>query len=305
MKKVIITFISICCLIITTFARAAVITINLNEYDVPSNLECNTDCLCDTKWVESNITLHVTAYTSSDPYPYNLDCDWSHGNNIHGPGFDQGILLHPGRLIVDLDDIDGTITKIEVILEDYYQTGGCSSAAIYQGSSLKDLKTSGNDYGPINTYGSFTFDQTSPGISAVDKLIVASCDGHVGKIVIYTTSGSGGGGGTSLTCGSGWGCGSTLMTCGGGWGCGGSTLMTCGGGLGCGGSTLMTCGGGWGCGGGTLLTCGSSWGCGGGTSSTCGGGWGCGGSTLLTCGGGCNWFPLTGSSFIPSLPPAF
>ncbi len=109
MKKFVIVFIAISCLIFTTFATAAVITINLDS--VPTDLECNTDCLCDTNWVVSNIVLSVTSTTSADGCASN-DCDWEHGLNSKPPVYDNGILLNPGRLILDLSDINGKITQI-------------------------------------------------------------------------------------------------------------------------------------------------------------------------------------------------
>ncbi|UCG68278.1 MAG: BPTI/Kunitz domain-containing protein [Thermoplasmata archaeon] len=179
MKKFII--ISICCLIFSTFATAAVITINLDS--VPTDLDCDTKCLCDQNWVESNIVMHVTTSNSCTPN----GCVWEHGNNIFPPIFDKGVLLSPGRLMVDLDSINDPITKIEVILEDYCPLTGCSSASIYDGDSRIAIKTSQSDLGPINEPGYFIFDRTISGISTVDKLIVSSCNGHVGKIKITTT----------------------------------------------------------------------------------------------------------------------
>ncbi|MGA1841088.1 MAG: hypothetical protein ACMUIU_10725 [bacterium] len=305
MKKLIILFVFICCLAFAAYTFAATITLTLNS--VPTDLGCSTTCECDQNWVVSDVVLTVTSTTASDGCGTNA-CSWEHGNNLFGPVYDPGILLNPGRLVLDLSDITGKITQIRVDLEDYCQAG-CSSAAIYDGSTRVALKTSQSDGGPFNAAGWFIFDQSTIGNYTIDKFIVTSCNGHIGEIRITTTTSSQtsstcistgcgntistcigcggtmstcwGCGGTMSTCTGGWGCGGTLSTCTGGWGCGG-TMSTCTGGWGCGG-TMSTCTGGWGCGG-TMSTCTGGWGCGG-TLSTCTGGWGCGG-TLSTCTGG-------------------
>ncbi|MBN2374620.1 hypothetical protein JXL19_12630 [bacterium] len=278
MKKTINVSILICCLIISTIATAGLITINLDS--VPTDLECDTNCLCDQNWVVSSIVLTVTK-TQNDYGCGSNECSWQHGFNQFGPVFDQGILLNPGRLVLDLNDINTPITKIEVTLEDYCPGTGCSSAAIYDGATRVKYKTSGNDNGPINVAGYFIFDYNDIGNYTIDKLVVASCDGHVGEIKITTTSSSS----TSSTC-SYYGCGTTLSTCS-GWSCGGNTLYTCGGwncgttyGIGCGTTYGISCGN-------TFSTC--AFPCGP-TLSTCS--YGCQ-TTYSTCSLGCRSTNLT------------
>ncbi|MGA1875730.1 MAG: hypothetical protein ACMUIA_08975, partial [bacterium] len=173
MKKFLVTFISICFSLVSSFALAGVTRITLNS--VPNDLECDEECLCDKSWVVSDIVLSVTS-TETDEVPCNDGCSWEHDENFFGPIYDNGILLNPGRLTADLSSLDDPITKIEVYLEDYCpNTGGCCSAAIYEGSKQIAKKTSQSDSGPINESGHFIFDQTNSGISTVDKLNVSSC----------------------------------------------------------------------------------------------------------------------------------
>jgi len=161
---------------IATSATAATITITLDS--VPSGLGCDTGCLCDTNWVVSGVDLRVTSTTDDDECTTNT-CKWENRNNFQGPVYDKGIWLNPGRIFADLSDIDDPITQIRVDLEDYCPTTGCSSAAIYDGSTRVKFKSSQTDNGPINGPGYFIFSSSDIGNNTIDKLIVASCNGHI------------------------------------------------------------------------------------------------------------------------------
>ncbi|MGA1824532.1 MAG: BPTI/Kunitz-type proteinase inhibitor domain-containing protein [bacterium] len=314
MKKLTIISVLLCCLICITFATAAIITINLDS--VPSDLQCDTDCLCNQVWFVSDVVLSVMSTTTSDGCGLN-DCDWQPGIGYFSR--DKGIALSPGRLVADFSAINDPIATVRVELDDYCSPPtGCSSASIFNGSTLVETRSSVQE-GPANGPGFFEFNTAN---KIVDRLIITSCNGHVGAIKIITTTSTnpcqmpidpgpcyayivryafnnktgrceqfiyGGCGGnqnnfTTLeecrqSCG---GTATTYSTCSGMTGCG-TTYSTCTG-VGCGGTTYSTCTGTIGCGT-TSSTC-TGLGCGGTTSSTCGL-FGCG-STLSTCSGfGC------------------
>ncbi|MGA1869885.1 MAG: BPTI/Kunitz-type proteinase inhibitor domain-containing protein [bacterium] len=304
MKKYNIIFITIACIIIATCATAAVITLTLNN--VPTDLQCATDCLCNRNWIDSDIIMSVTTTTVSDGC-MSTGCEWQHRASAFT--WDQGILLTPGRLIVELDAINDTITQVEVIIDDYcIQSGGCTSAFLYNGSTQIDAAYSAIE-GPVGGNGFFIL---NPGNNPIDRLVVSSCNGHVGEVRITTTSANvcelpidpglckgyfpryafnkttgqceqfvyGGCGGNANNF-------STIQEC--QESCGGTTYSTCTS-MGCG-TTYSTCSG-FGCGttsstcsglgcGTTYSTC-SGYGCGT-TSSTCSG-FGCG-TTFSTCSG--------------------
>ena len=111
MKRFIILFICIACLIITTSAIAATITLNLDS--VPTDLDCDTNCLCNTTWEVSDIVLKVTNTISTDGCGSNT-CDWEHGDSYFPTIIDKGILLAT-------KDIDPTDAKaLEKAYKDYF-----------------------------------------------------------------------------------------------------------------------------------------------------------------------------------------
>lgn len=139
-------------------ANAATVIITLDNITVSQ---------CNETWMESGVELSFVNTTAED-YSGGGSCSF-------GLAADR-VWLYPARLNLDISNLVGNITQVEVDIEDFCRSG-CTRAFLYSGVTQVDNASN------INT-GSQTLNLSGNGAS-IDRIAVSSGEGSVLEVRIF------------------------------------------------------------------------------------------------------------------------